>query len=399
MKITRGLRAGFIVAAAVALSACESAAPDSGDSGGAGPVWAPGEEWRVAEDPRVTIGSLDGPEAIGAIAGSALLGDGRVVLADRADSQIRVYSAGGTRVAAFGRAGQGPGEFRQLGGVAAFAGEDSLLAFELGVPFSASRLSVFTPDGVFVRSVPAPTFDTPFYHGAQEDGSVLARASTSIEDLMRDPPPGVSREAIMYQRIATDGQQVGTFGPFPGGERVRQGEATGSVFFGRSTILAAGSRYLYVGDNDQFEIDVYDVDTGEVVRRIERPYEAVRVDPAVVERQRDEMRDALEAAAAAMLPVDFTAGMLSPEDTPARETLPAFSRIVEDAVGNVWVQHYRSVSSDPQTWSVFDREGVWLGEVGFPGELDVRAIGRDAMLVSTTDDLDVAYLHVYPLLK
>src|SRR5262245_35342290 len=50
-----------------AASACEAPAADAGASSADGPLWKPGEEWRLSEEPILTIGALDGPEVIGSV--------------------------------------------------------------------------------------------------------------------------------------------------------------------------------------------------------------------------------------------------------------------------------------------------------------------------------------------
>ena len=64
------------------------------------------------------IGSLDGScDAFGEVTSIAVDGDGRIYVADRQASEIRVFSPRGECVRTFGRSGEGPGEFRWLAGI------------------------------------------------------------------------------------------------------------------------------------------------------------------------------------------------------------------------------------------------------------------------------------------
>jgi len=94
-----------VCAAVVATApACASEQPDAGS--GSQPVLA---------ELVIAIGNDEtrGPDyTFGAVAAVALDADGRIYVADRSDSQIRVYSSDGALVQAIGREGQGPGEFR-----------------------------------------------------------------------------------------------------------------------------------------------------------------------------------------------------------------------------------------------------------------------------------------------
>ena len=53
----------------------------------------------------------------------------------------------------------------------------------------------------------------------------------------------------------------------------------------------------------------------------------------------------------------------------------------------------------PDRWRVFDSAGVWLGDVTVPSGFYPYQIGDDWILGSETDELDVEYVVVYPLVK
>lgn len=50
-------------------------------------------------------------------------------------------------------------------------------------------------------------------------------------------------------------------------------------------------------------------------------------------------------------------------------------------------------------WDVFDPEGRWLGGIAMPVGLEVTEIGEDYILGIWKDDLDVAYVRMYELIK
>jgi hypothetical protein len=76
-----------------------------------------------------------------------------------------------------------------------------------------------------------------------------------------------------------------------------------------------------------------------------------------------------------------------------------FTRIFEDPDENVWIRHGAPLADTIQTWSVFDPEGAWLGEVRFPATMSVRAIGREVIAVVVTDDFSVEYVKVFRIVK
>ncbi|WP_419164128.1 6-bladed beta-propeller [Candidatus Palauibacter sp.] len=71
--------------------------------------------------------------------------DGSIAVADRLLARITVLSAGGTVLAAMGREGDGPGEFRSLSGIVV-DGEGRLFTFD----DMHQRLSEWTFDGTLV---------------------------------------------------------------------------------------------------------------------------------------------------------------------------------------------------------------------------------------------------------
>jgi hypothetical protein len=301
-------------------------------------------------------------------------------------------------LATIGRAGEGPGEFLGLAGVEEFGG-DSLLAWDARTIF-VGRLSVFTAEGVFVRTIPLANQRLREVVGVTGDGTVVAEPRPSTPPDWQRPATGEYREPRLYQRFSTSGAALGAFGPVAGQESAAVGP-TGrtAVQFGRDTYVAMGKRAIYAGDSGQFEISVHDPATGQVVRTVRRPFEPV----PVAAEELSGLRESRRRTNAMMDSIigDRTPRPLpqpDPYDVPARETHPIFNRIIEDSDENLWVQHRISADS-VQTWSVFDREGSWLGEMEFPRRLSVRAIGRDAIAVVTRDELGVQYVRIFRLLK
>jgi len=75
-------------------------------------------------------------------------------------------------------------------------------------------------------------------------------------------------------------------------------------------------------------------------------------------------------------------------EEPYADVLPAFSEFLVDRSGRLWVReaHWHDAIgagslSDlppvPSTWSVFDRNGRWLGDVSMPSHFQPYDIGAD----------------------
>jgi hypothetical protein len=76
--------------------------------------------------------------------------NGRYVVSDPSDKNIKLYTPDGRRVSTLGGPGRGPGEFLAL--ATALALRDSVLAFD----FRGARFSVFSPDARYARSFELP---------------------------------------------------------------------------------------------------------------------------------------------------------------------------------------------------------------------------------------------------
>jgi hypothetical protein len=376
-----------------------------------GPRWAPGEEWRLSEQPLVTIGAVDGPEAIGTVgrlpdeSGVALMDNGRIAVADGQADEIRIYDGSGTLLASVGRTGDGPGEFRGIRGIEGFAG-DSLLAWDSRAGFFVGRLSIFSAEGAFVRTLPTMEMSVNAVIGVAEDGTSLVEPQQSATPGWERPDAGEFREPRHFQRLSTSGEPIGTFGPVPGRERAAVGPTqTAAVYYGRDTYVAVGARYIYSGDSGRFEVAVHDRETGRVLRYLRRPYDPVAVSAEELSGRRELMRtayarrDSINAGFGPELQQRLRELSPAQEDIPARETHPVFNRIIEDPDENLWVRHTVATADSAQTWSIFDPEGSWLGEVDIPTRMSVRAIGSEEIAVVTRDELGVEYVLLFRLLK
>ena len=75
-----------------------------------------------------------------------------------------------------------------------------------------------------------------------------------------------------------------------------------------------------------------------------------------------------------------------------------------DDVGDLWVEQYRGPVAHergpipgPIHWSVFDPDGIWLGNVEMPAGFILRVITRDRVLGFMIDELDAKEVYAYPL--
>jgi hypothetical protein len=84
---------------------------------------------------------------------------------------------------------------------------------------------------------------------------------------------------------------------------------------------------------------------------------------------------------------------------PHRDTLPAFSRVLVDGEGNVWMEEFRINLAAAAAWSVFDPNGRWLGRAETPAGLKVMLIAGGSVVGVTRDDVGVERVAVHPLVR
>ena len=70
-----------------------------------------------------------------------------------------------------------------------------------------------------------------------------------------------------------------------------------------------------------------------------------------------------------------------------------------DAVGNLWVVDQNRPADTRNSWSLFNPNGEWLGTMVFPDGFLPMDIGDEYVLGRWRDDLDVAHVQLYELIK
>ena len=87
------------------------------------------------------------------------------------------------------------------------------------------------------------------------------------------------------------------------------------------------------------------------------------------------------------------------DDSPIRETMPAFDFFVVDRVGNLWVEEYRRPGETVPRWTVFNREGELLGTLSLPDRFVLDDVGNDYVLGRWSDEMDIEHVQLYGLIK
>lgn len=372
----------------------------------ASPVWTEATRWRVAPEPDLEIGVLEGEEVyqLNQVRGATTLADGRIVVSNAGSAELRYYDASGRHLQTVGRRGGGPGEFQYHGSPFRLAGDSVLVGADAG----ARRLSLYDPAGRFVESYGgAGVRGLGSVVGVLGDGAIVRQAVLPEEDGDRE---GQRRQGVVVVRHARDGVPLDTLARLPGSEIYRIVEQSGSMImvgstpapFARMQQVALGGGLVYAGAGDAYEVAVYgaerqiDMDQpalGQPDRlvRLARPNRAV-TGAEVAEFRRVSLARATNDNARRRIE-RYLADATFPKE------MPAYQGLQVDARDNLWVEDYRApweMEAAPR-WEVFDPDGVWLGTVETPAGLQIYEIGGNYLLGRWTDELGVEYVKRYRL--
>jgi len=321
-----------------------------------------------------------------------LLSDGRIVVANGGSSELRFFGPDGKWMKSVGRHGDGPGEFRDLGWLDVGAG-DTLRTYDWGL----RRLSVFSPEGDFVRTVSLHTggeVSSPRPLGMLRDGRLIAQSQNTVT---LESKPGAGRDTVPLFALDLVRGVANPLGRFPGHEHLihtgKGSVSAGSLPFGKDLhVLVHGSR-VYVGTADGPEVMV--LGTGRRVERVVRWTAAsLAVTPADIEAYTEansrEFGPGQEERRERFL--------LRLKQTPFPKWKPAYAGLLAGPEGSIWVRRYTEPDqSAPVDFEVFDSTGRWLGGVRMPSGFDPARITAGAVVGTWRDKYDVQHVRVYRL--
>lgn len=407
----RALLAAALLAGAVACSEQRdpAAEPVIRDSAGVAIVHSPHPSWTRETAWHLgllltSIGSADASpdEALFRVFDATRLSNGSVAAANAGTSEILLFGADGSFIRRWGGPGGGPGEFRGTYALRALkhVEDDTLLAWDL----EAQTVSVFTPDGQFVRSHRLRGASRMYFMRGMYGGGFFADRSMLLT--LIDPYRSFSERSagqlhpatVRLVRFSSQGDSLGMLVELTGGwwyvtsagPAVMQQEQP----FGTRTIVRTSADRVYVAPTGGSAVDVYD-ESGGLAMRIHVPVEPPRMTDSV----RDCWRRNVEKTAAEA-PEFVRAPMLrNARDMDLPEVLPIYRTIAVDAESNLWIQRYMACGDPNVPWLVFDSHGMWLGSVSIPARFEVLEIGSDYVLGKSEDELDVESVAVYALLK
>lgn len=366
---------------------------------------------KVSEDLR--IGVLDGPQELQfhRIAAIGLGPMGSIYVGNSGSSEVRVFTAAGDFVRAFGARGAGPGEFQRISSIFA-AGEDIVI-----VDQQLLRATVFAADG-------SPPATMPLQAGASRllplhrapsgwvvrvlpsIGATIPRAGISRQDTVRiawlaampgegsgqgDGPSGI-RDLVKYPRVTLHGVAAGGMVG-----------STRALWEAQPTHAVDGQGRVFVHDGRRYVIDVIDPE-GRLVRRIRRTHEPVPIVSAALDGFREKVRTFYDTSS---VTYELSRALDNARlDLPIPSELPALGRMFASREGGLWVERpdlvgdpvrleFR-VDGPPETfWDIFAPSGEFMGTVELPESFGPAAVTGEQVIGVTTDELGVEYVVRY----
>jgi hypothetical protein len=321
----------------------------------------------IAAEPDLVLGddgAFKGPDyEFFQITGVSQLRDGRLVVANAGSHELRIYGADGQFLRSAGRAGDGPGEFRDLWHHRILPG-DNIVVWDR----QARRLQHFGPEGDFVRSTSTAAAPSEGFAGTSElqdileDGRLLVFIPSTLPPTMDVP----ERQPLLVALHRIDEGKWDSIRVLPGPTMLLSpspfGVASLGYSFGGYPVAAGAGATLAVADNAHFRVELFEPD-GRLVSILSASVPEILVTDDVLEGQVEHL---MAHALTGWDLVRYRERMWESVRADHAPVLPAIRAIFVDADERIWVERYDVPGSGPSRWEVFARDGTWIGRVEMP---------------------------------
>ena len=363
------------------------------------PLWDDGQVWQIDDNPLLEIGLLEGdPHKMFTIPWPTRLSDGRILVAELVERELRMFTPQGEWLWTYGREGEGPGEFKYIDRFTVLPG-DTILVFDRG----NRRATRVDPSGQFIDSVPIPSDDLVSINvGVLSQGTWLFR-----NGLMTPDSAGLNRSHTEIALLSSDGKVKTVLDTLTMDVYMSESRGTsrGSSMmmvplpFQARPSFAAGHGFAYVTGASMWQVDVYD-STGELKRFVRRAWTPEAVTDADIEARIGFQREVQKEWNTSESQNESGIRLLAEA---ARLTVakPALSRISVDRAGNLWTLDWALPNrpSPDQQYDVFRPDGVWLGSVELSAGMRLAEAGDDYVLVIVEDEIGIRRVRLHELVK
>ncbi len=237
------------------------------------------------------------------------------------------------------------------------------------------------------------------------DGSVVGVTQAFA---INSTQTGPYRDSVTMYRYGADGIVQDTLERVPGIEMEQVPLKIGGQSFsaptpvplGKQSVSVIGGARFYLAHNNTSEIEVRDL-SGELVSLIRLGLEATPISPADANLHRKEAIEALESVPQIRnLPKELKDQFTSRyREAKYPSTLPFFSALHLDAVGNLWAHLVVRPGTPVERYAVIDSTGRLLGQVAMPTRFTLSGVGAEGVYGVWKDEEDVEHIRVYSLRK
>lgn len=347
-----------------------------------------GTPLEVADEPGLSVGVVRGvrTEQFHDVLTPFLHRDSLLAVPLRGAGAIRVFGPDGDLVRSLGGPGEGPGEFRRLGG--AWPRGDTVEAFDAKL----GRVTRFTPAGstevVRLESGPPAQGAAP---GPVPDGWALYGVESA----------GMGRrDTVAVHRFGRDGSHRGRIARVAGFSRYRTDFGGGPDPLSPKAVFAVHDARVYVAETLTPRIRV--LSPGGEPRR------EITWDPGGLPPAEEAFATVVDTAVARAEPDRREPLRRRLESFPVRDRVPAFWDVIVDDEGFVWVQEYDPATQSPVhgdargagpggEWLILTPEGRRAGSVAMPDGLRPTRITRDDVVGIHRNELGVETVRVHSL--
>lgn len=355
-------------------------------------LWREGSGWQLVSE--LQLGSVDGPEPLifSTIAGLAVDAEDRIYVLDREANELRIFTRTGEHVRTVGRAGEGPGEYRNANGLVWLSPDTLVVVDQRG-----ERYSVLTREGEFVRSVPRMLlFYAWVFQGGHADGRIyeLASVGHTADDrrggLLGTPLLGGGDSVVRRDTVLLPVPAGPAFESFSI-RTARAAMVMGVPFTARPAYHLDAAGTIWHGHGNAFRVARSTL-AGDTIMEIVLDAEPAPVTAAeLAEWERSESTSVNRFRA--------MGGQLDLDRIP--KVKPFFDGLYRDPEGYIWA----SVPAGPQeaVFAVFDSGGRFLGRLqasGFRRNAYVPPVVRNGRLhLAGQDELDVPKIYVFRIAR
>ena len=356
------------------------------------------QAWFLDTAPLYTIG--DSGLDLHGVRAALFQSNGGAVIANGIDRQLLLCDEHGRLCARAGRQGGGPGEFRELTSVSVGPG-DSVLAYD----GREHRLSVFDPDGSFVRAVGVGGMDTL---GSAEEIGQLPSGELIAAFRRRTQGTGLVRDSLALFLLDAAAKPVRLLAVIPhlyvdwGPHAVPFGEGTASfplpVPLSSVTAVALGDGALYVGLPDVNTVVRLGLDGEQRVTRALAP--PLAIDEADRERFFASLARSVAGRRSDPRELDALRAIRGPGIRPAFGLEPVTARLGESGllvtdVGAVWLRPFHLPGDSADLWPMLGADGQYEGMITIPARFRPTSVRGDIVLGVHQDAMDIERVRAY----